>query len=98
MLGLRPIKYMVMVNLPGADENDISVTLDGQRLTIKGKRYYEKRDRNPSGNIVFQERQSGKFKRSLTLAHPVHQNKMKTRLDNGILKILIPKVTYEQRR
>lgn len=91
-------QYIVMVNLPGADENDISVTLDGQRLTIKGKRHYEKRDRSPNGNIVFQERQSGKFKRSLTLAHPVHQNKMKTRLDNGILKILIPKVTYEQRR
>jgi HSP20 family protein len=91
-------QYMVMVNLPGADENDISVTLDGQRLTIKGKRHYEKQDRSPNGNIVFQERQSGKFKRSLTLAHPVQQNKMKTRLDNGILKILIPKVTYEQRR
>jgi len=91
-------QYMVMVNLPGADENDISVTLDGQRLTIKGKRHYEKQDRSPSGNIVFQERQSGKFKRSLTLAHPVQQNKMKTRLDNGILKILIPKVTHEQRR
>ena len=91
-------QYMVTVNLPGADENDISVSLDGQRLTIKGKRRYEKRDRSPNGNIVFQERQSGKFKRSLTLTHPVHQNRMKTRLDNGILKILIPKVTYEQRR
>ena len=91
-------QYMVMVNLPGADENDISVTLDGQRLTIKGKRHYEKQDRSRNGNIVFQERQSGKFKRSLTLAHPVQQNKMNTRLDNGILKILIPKVTYEQRR
>lgn len=91
-------QYMVSVNLPGANKNDISVSLDGQRLTIKGKRIYQQQGSNPTGNIIFKERQSGRFQRSISLTHPVHQNRMKTRLDNGILKILIPKITDRQWR
>ena len=91
-------QYLVLVNLPGADKNDISVTLNGQRLTIKGKRNYKKQNRNPTGNIVFQERQSNRFQRSISLSEPVYQNKMKTRLDNGILKIQIPKVPNSRLR
>lgn len=91
-------QYMVSVNLPGANENDISVNLDGQRLTIRGKHHYEKQGSDPGGNFIIKERQSGRFQRSISLTHPVQQNKMKTRLDNGILKILIPKITDRQWR
>lgn len=91
-------QYMVYVNLPGTDENDISVTLDGQRLTIKGKQDYKKQNRDPVGNIIFQERRSGRFQRSITLSAPVYQNEMKTRLENGVLKIIIPKVKNGQWR
>ena len=85
-------QYIVLVNLPGANENDISVSLNGQRLTVKGKQDYKKQNKNAMGNIVFQEHRSGSFQRSITLAHPVRQNKMKTRLDNGVLTIVIPKL------
>ena len=85
-------QYIVLVNLPGANENDISVSLNGQRLTVKGKQDYKKQNKNAMGNIVFQEHRSGSFQRSITLAHPVRQNNMKTRLDNGVLTIIIPKL------
>lgn len=91
-------QYIVFVNLPGADKNDISVTLNGQRLTIKGKRNYKKQNRNPTGNIVIQEHGSTSFRRSISLSEPVYQNKMKTSLDNGLLKILIPKITNNRIR
>jgi HSP20 family protein len=91
-------QYMVFVNLPGNDEKDISVTLDGQRLTITGKQEYKQQKRDQMGNVIFQERRSGRFQRSITLSEPVYQNEMKTRLDNGVLKIKIPKVDIGQRR
>jgi HSP20 family protein len=91
-------QYMIFVNLPGNDEKDISVTLDGQRLTITGKQNYKQQKRDQMGNVIFQERRSGRFQRSITLPEPVYQNEMKTRLDNGILKIKIPKVNIGQRR
>ena len=91
-------QYLVFVNLPGADKNNISVTLNGQRLTIKGKRNYKKENRNPTGNMIFQEHGSTSFRRSISLSEPVYQNKMKTSLDHGILKILIPKITNNRIR
>jgi len=90
--------YIVYVNLPGTDKNDISVTLDGQRLSIKGKQDLNKQNRDAMGNVIFQVRQSGRFQRSITLSKPVDQSKMKTHLDNGVLKILIPKVKSGQWR
>ena len=91
-------QYTVFMNLPGADESDISVNLYGQRLTIKGKQEYQKQNRDATGNMVFRARQSGRFQRSITLKNPVIQNRMKSRLDNGVLVIIIPKVKFEQRR
>jgi HSP20 family protein len=91
-------QYTVRMDLPGADESDISVNLDRQRLTVKGKQDSKKQSRNATGNMVFSESRSGTFRRSITLNHPVIQNKMKSHLDNGVLVIIIPKVKYEQRR
>jgi len=91
-------QYVVFVNLPGANENEISVTLNGQRLTVKGKQDYKKQNRNATGNIVFKESRSGSFQRSITLANPVNKNQMKTRLNNGVLTIIIPKIKNRQWR
>ncbi len=91
-------QYTVFMNLPGADESDVSVNLDGQRLTIKGKQELKKQNRDATGNMVFRARQSGRFQRSITLANPVIHNKMKSRLDNGVLVIIIPKVKDGQGR
>jgi len=91
-------QYTVFVNLPGASEKDISVTLNGQRLTIKAKQNYKKQESDETGNIIFQTRQSGRFQRSITLPDPVIQNAMQPHLDNGVLMIIIPKVKYRQQR
>ena len=91
-------QYVVLVNLPGADESEISVTLNGQRLTVKGKQAYKNQNRDAMGNVKFQVRQSGRFQRSITLANPVNKNQMKTRLNNGVLTIIIPKVKNGQWR
>lgn len=84
-------RYVVLVDLPGAEESDISVHLEDQRLTISGKQDYEKQDKDAYGNMVYRERRSGTFKRSITLPEPVKQSGMQTKLDNGVLTITIPK-------
>lgn len=84
-------KYIAMVDLPGAEESDLSVTLENQILTISGKQNYEQQSTDPLGNTVFRERRSGTFSRSITLPEPVKESGMQTELDNGVLKITIPK-------
>lgn len=84
-------QYIITVNLPGADENDISVSLEGQRLSIKSKRKTQKETRDSTGNVVFRAQSSGNFQRSITLPEPVIKNAMKTKTDKGVLTIIIPK-------
>ena len=85
-------QYTIFVNLPGAKEENISVTLDGQRLTVKGRQDYANQKYDAMGNTVFRERRSGRFQRSINLRHPVEQNTMKTFIDNDVLTIVIPKI------
>ncbi len=84
-------QYIVLVNIPGADERNISVKLEGQRLTVRGKQMQQKQDRDASGHIIFSVRRSGSFQRSITLHAAVEERGMKTRIDNGVLTIIIPK-------
>lgn len=86
-------KYTVTVNLPGADEKNISVNLDGQQLTVSGEQDFSQQKKDAMGNVIFQERHSGSFQRSITLPEPVKQNGMVTNVDNGVLTITVPKVS-----
>ncbi len=84
-------RYTVIVNLPGADAKDISVNLDGQTLTVKGEQSSSRQDKNSKGHVIYQERRSGMFQRSITLPKPVQQNGMKTQVKNGVLTVTIQK-------
>ncbi|MDT8283105.1 MAG: Hsp20 family protein [Gammaproteobacteria bacterium] len=84
-------RYIVQLNIPGAEQKDISINLEGQRLTVTGTQEYKKQNRDASGQIIFSERRSGRFQRSITLAQPVDKKGMQTRIDNGVLQIMIPK-------
>lgn len=83
--------YTVIVNLPGSSEENISVDLNERTLTVKAEQKFEKIDKDSKGNIIFQERHSGAFLRSITLPGPVKHTGMKTEIDNGVLTITIPK-------
>jgi HSP20 family protein len=86
-------KYTVIVDLPGADEKNIAVNLDGQQLTVKGEQDFSQQKKDANGNVVFQERHTGTFQRSITLPEPVKQNGMVTKVDNGVLTITVPKMS-----
>lgn len=86
-------KYTVTVNLPGADEKDISVNLDGQQLTVRGEQDFNQQKKDAMGNVIFQEHHTGTFQRSINLPEPVAKNGMKTHANNGVITIIIPKVS-----
>jgi HSP20 family molecular chaperone IbpA len=83
--------YVVLVDVPGMDADGISVKLEDNRLSISAKQSYDKEDKDSKGNVIFHERRSGSFSRSLTLPGPVKKQGMKTDFDKGVLRITIPK-------
>jgi len=79
--------YYVRAELPGlsADELDIQVT--GKTLSISGER------KIPSEDAKYhrREREAGKFSRIIGLPGEIDSAKVEAGLENGILKIAIPK-------
>jgi HSP20 family protein len=82
-------QYRMRVDLPGLSKNDVSITVEDNRLTIRGERTDE--SRTESENVVHMERTFGTFYRSLRLPKAVNEDKIKARFTNGVLSVDIPK-------
>ncbi len=92
----RGDRYVVRMDLPGVDKSEISVSLNGQTLSVSGKTTSQKDERDPSGRILRQERRSGEFQRMLTLPGPVQSEKMEAKYADGVLSITVPKAETGQ--
>jgi HSP20 family protein len=79
----------VVAELPGVDEKDVSVELQGDALTIKGekKATAERKDEG----YYLTERRYGTFMRTLQLPHAVEADKVQATFKNGVLTVILPK-------
>jgi HSP20 family protein len=79
----------VEAELPGMNLEDVEIFVTGNtQLTVKGERKSVVPEKATQHR---QERPFGKFVRTLTLPFPVNDSKVDARLENGILKIELPK-------
>jgi HSP20 family protein len=81
--------YILRADLPGVAEDDISVELDHDVLTISGERKAEHRER--TGGYVRIERATGSFRRSLRLPEGVDAEAITAGFDRGVLEVSVPK-------
>ncbi|MCG8607278.1 Hsp20/alpha crystallin family protein [bacterium] len=80
---------MVKVELPGIDEDDLSLTLTGQTLVIKGERRVEQPTKDQQIHRV--ERWYGTFERVITIPVLIDEEDIKANYKKGILVIYLPK-------
>lgn len=81
--------YMITVDLPGANKNDIKISVQDHRLTVSGERREEKKEEKE--NYLRRERYRGSFLRTFTLPESVREDKIKAGFENGVLEIRVPK-------
>ena len=81
--------YVVMVELPGVNKNDVKITLESNILTIQGEKRAETESKEKNVHRV--ERSYGSFQRSFTLPTMVKNDKIDAEFKDGILKIMLPK-------
>ncbi|HXG81518.1 MAG TPA: Hsp20/alpha crystallin family protein [Sphingomicrobium sp.] len=79
--------WEITAELPGVDQKDIDLRLDGDLLTISG----EKRDERKDDKNRFVERSYGSFTRSFTLPFTPDPDKVTADCDKGVLTIKLPK-------
>src|SRR2546429_4485870 len=77
------------IEVPGIDEKDIDVRIEGNTLTVHGERKIEKEEKEENYRRV--ERQYGSFTRSFTLPSSVDTGQVNAHHDNGVLKISLAK-------
>ena len=79
---------IVDVELPGVREKDVSLSITGDVLTVKGERELPELGDN---NYVQMERVYGKFQRSLRLPMPVQSDRVSATYRDGVLEVRLPK-------
>ena len=86
----RKDAYLVTVELPGVEADDLQITLEDGLLTIQGERYFAHDSSEQHFHRV--ERRYGAFRRSITLPAHVIAEGIEASVDNGVLQVLVPKM------
>ena len=81
---------VVSLELPGVREKEVSVSITGDLLTVRGERKFETEANRDAFHRV--ERAYGRFERSIALPVPVQTDKVKATYRDGLLEIKLPKV------
>ena len=76
--------YMIAMDLPGINRDDLEIDLDENRLVVKGTRTVEE-PRHRS------ERPRGKFLRSFSIPGSVDQGRIGAEYKDGVLHVHLPK-------
>lgn len=82
-------KVLVRADLPGMKQEDISVAVEGDMLTIKGERKQELEKKE--GQVHRIECSYGAFLRSFALPSTVDAGKIGAAYKNGVLEVTLPK-------
>jgi HSP20 family protein len=88
--------FVIKAELPGMDEKDVSVTISGDVLTIKGEKKKEEEEKDEQHYRV--ERYYGSFQRSFQLPSSVKADKIEADFEKGILKVTLPKVEEAKKK
>ena len=87
-------KYTIDVEIPGIDKKDLKISVKKDNLIIQGEKNEEKKREEESYLRV--ERSYGNFMRSVKLPTEINQSQISAKYNNGIVKIILPKIKKEK--
>lgn len=87
--------YILEAELPGVKQEDISLTLDNDVLTIAADVNTEKQQEK--ANYLYSERRAGHMERRFNL-EAIDQEHVTARFENGVLLVALPKAQPEKAR
>jgi HSP20 family protein len=82
--------YTVKAEIPGVKKEDISVSVEGNQVSIQAEVKREKEEKD-NGKVLRSERYYGAMYRSFTLPIEVDQAKAEAKYADGILQLVLPK-------
>jgi HSP20 family protein len=88
--------YIFKADLPGMKEDQIDISVTGNRLAVSGERSEE--ERKEDENYFAYERSYGAFSRSFTLPEGADLEHVQADMKDGVLNIRVPKKPESQPR
>lgn len=91
-----PAAYMLSVEIPGIDPDEIDVTLTGDTVTIRGEKKRDDKLEDETRRLT--ERVAGRFERGFTLPTHVSAKGIEAEARHGVLTIKVMKAREAQPR
>jgi HSP20 family protein len=81
--------YEIKLDVPGMTESDLSIEVKDDMLLIRGEK--QQRSENKDKHFYRVERSYGAFQRTLALPDDANADEIAARLDQGVLRLEIPR-------
>lgn len=85
----------VLVDLPGVSKDSVEITLEKNILKING---YVDQETPKGYSLAFAEYRVGDYERSFRLTNQIDQNKIEAIMNDGVLKLHLPKAEAAKTR
>ena len=90
----RPAAFVIHVSLPGVAEENLSVTVTRDLLTVEATMD----ELTPAGRQIYREYRAGTYFRQFALSDLVDQEQIGASLAHGLLTLTLPKAAAAQPR
>jgi len=91
----RKDEITVMADMPGVDEQTVSVSLEKNMLLIRGS---VRAEIPKDHTLTLSEYGVGDYERSFTLSNDIDRDKIQASVKNGVLKLILPKSGLDKPR
>ncbi|MFC6768675.1 Hsp20/alpha crystallin family protein [Natrinema soli] len=84
-------EFVVTVDVPGYESDDLELRLSGESLAVSGQREHSQEIGGDEENYIRRERKTESFSRQIRLPEPVDADTVQASVNNGILTVRLPK-------
>ncbi len=92
--------YTIQYSVPGLKKEDLKINIDHDgNLVVEMCKETEKKSEGKEGvRYLRHEFSSEQFRNTLVLPEDIHRDKITAKVENGILEIVLPRVTVEEKK
>lgn len=92
--------YTIQYSVPGLKKEDLKINIDHDgNLVVEMCKETEKKSEGKEGvRYLRHEFSSEQFRNTLMLPEDIHRDMITAKVENGILEIVLPRVTVEEKK